>query len=82
MSNPVPRVAHPEWLHKKLLEKSDIYKQRTVSGMFQKFRANAQKEGREVKDIEETAMRPEHEAAKPKIVSVTRGKRKKPGEGS
>uniref|UniRef100_A0A1A8EVY7 DNA polymerase epsilon catalytic subunit n=1 Tax=Nothobranchius korthausae TaxID=1143690 RepID=A0A1A8EVY7_9TELE len=26
VKNPVPRVRHPDWLHKKLLEKNDIYK--------------------------------------------------------
>lgn len=83
VSNPVPRVAHPEWLHKKLLEKSDIYKQRTVSGMFQNFRNNAKKAGMEVKDIEEMATKGSdggEAAAKPKVASVTRGKRKNPGE--
>lgn len=34
VSNPVPRIAHPDWLHKKMLEKSDIYKQKRISEMF------------------------------------------------
>ncbi len=34
VSNPVPRVAHPPWLHKRLLEKNDIYKQQKISDMF------------------------------------------------
>lgn len=34
VKNPVPRVRHPDWLHKKLLEKSDIYKQKKISELF------------------------------------------------
>uniref|UniRef100_A0A182JCC0 DNA polymerase epsilon catalytic subunit n=1 Tax=Anopheles atroparvus TaxID=41427 RepID=A0A182JCC0_ANOAO len=34
LNNPVPRVQHPEWLHKKMLEKNDVLKQRRISEMF------------------------------------------------
>lgn len=34
ISNPVPRVQHPDWLHKKMLEKNDVYKQKKISDMF------------------------------------------------
>uniref|UniRef100_T1J6P1 DNA polymerase epsilon catalytic subunit n=1 Tax=Strigamia maritima TaxID=126957 RepID=T1J6P1_STRMM len=34
VSNPVPRIAHPEWLHKKLLEKNDTLKQKRINEMF------------------------------------------------
>ncbi|KAJ9597154.1 hypothetical protein L9F63_026955, partial [Diploptera punctata] len=34
LSNPVPRVRHPDWLHKKMLEKNDTLKQRKISDMF------------------------------------------------
>ncbi|XP_071480194.1 DNA polymerase epsilon catalytic subunit A-like [Diadema antillarum] len=34
VSNPVPRVAHPDWLHKKLCEKNDVFKQQKISEMF------------------------------------------------
>ncbi|KAH8310400.1 hypothetical protein KR044_001123, partial [Drosophila immigrans] len=34
LSNPVPRVQHPEWLHKKMLEKNDVLKQRRINEMF------------------------------------------------
>lgn len=30
----MPRVRHPDWLHKKLLEKNDIYKQKKISELF------------------------------------------------
>jgi DNA polymerase epsilon subunit 1 len=34
VSNPVPRVRHPDWLHKKMLEKNDTLKQRRITEMF------------------------------------------------
>ena len=34
VKNPVPRVRHPDWLHKKLLEKNDIFKQKKISELF------------------------------------------------
>ncbi|XP_027422941.1 DNA polymerase epsilon catalytic subunit A isoform X2 [Bos indicus x Bos taurus] len=34
VKNPVPRVKHPDWLHKKLLEKNDVYKQKKISELF------------------------------------------------
>lgn len=34
VSNPVPRVRHPDWLHKKMLEKNDTLKQRRITELF------------------------------------------------
>jgi hypothetical protein len=34
--NPVPRVAHPEWLWKKIREKYDKYQQKSIKDMFQR----------------------------------------------
>ena len=34
VANPVPRIAHPDWLHKKMLEKNDVYKQRKITDIF------------------------------------------------
>ncbi|NXP78258.1 DPOE1 polymerase, partial [Ramphastos sulfuratus] len=34
VKNPVPRVPHPPWLHKKLLEKNDVCKQQKISELF------------------------------------------------
>lgn len=34
LANPVPRVRHPDWLHKKILEKNDTLKQRRINEMF------------------------------------------------
>lgn len=47
LNNPVPRVQHPEWLHKKMLEKNDTLKQRRISEMF------TVKEKPAIKDIED-----------------------------
>lgn len=32
--NPVPRVVHPDWLHKRIREKDDKYRQRSLRDMF------------------------------------------------
>ncbi|CAK9301987.1 unnamed protein product [Gordionus sp. m RMFG-2023] len=34
IKNPVPRVPHPEWLHKKLVSFNDVFKQKKISDMF------------------------------------------------
>ncbi|KAK2153411.1 hypothetical protein LSH36_298g04118 [Paralvinella palmiformis] len=34
VANPVPRIPHPDWLHKKMLEKNDVYKQKRINEMF------------------------------------------------
>ncbi|EDW38877.1 GL13784 [Drosophila persimilis] len=34
LANPVPRVQHPDWLHKKMLEKNDVLKQRRINEIF------------------------------------------------
>ncbi|XP_018496572.1 DNA polymerase epsilon catalytic subunit A [Galendromus occidentalis] len=34
LRNPVPRVPHPSWLHKKLLEKDDVLKQKRINELF------------------------------------------------
>lgn len=34
MSNPVPRVVHPDWLHKKVREKEDKFRQRKLNDIF------------------------------------------------
>lgn len=32
--NPVPRLRHPDWLHKKIMEKNDVLKQRRINEIF------------------------------------------------
>jgi len=81
-TNPVPRVAHPDWLHKKIVEKNDTLKQRKMTEMFTKVKEVPEvaggKEAREGEvdmfDIEEAAgvRRP----LAPRNVTVTTSKRK------
>ena len=34
VSNPVPRIPHPDWLRKKMLERNDVFKQKKISEIF------------------------------------------------
>ncbi|GAB6019923.1 hypothetical protein CHUAL_001454 [Chamberlinius hualienensis] len=34
VANPVPRIAHPGWLHKKLLDKTDVLRQKRINEIF------------------------------------------------
>ncbi|KAK6638721.1 hypothetical protein RUM43_006988 [Polyplax serrata] len=56
VDNPVPRVRHPDWLHKKILEKTDTLKQRKVNEFFVSVPKSEQNTN--VCDIEETAQPP------------------------
>lgn len=38
MANPVPRVAHPEWIGRRVAEKEDERKQQKVDDMFRNYR--------------------------------------------
>ena len=54
LSNPVPRVAHPDWLQKRLIEKLDYNKQKRISEIFMPSLGNStdSKSNKGVKDIE------------------------------
>ncbi|KAG7176387.1 DNA polymerase epsilon catalytic subunit A-like [Homarus americanus] len=51
VANPVPRVAHPDWLHKRVLERNDTFKQRRITDMFSA--APKPKPQRRVQTVEE-----------------------------
>ncbi|XP_014243351.1 DNA polymerase epsilon catalytic subunit A [Cimex lectularius] len=58
LSNPVPRVRHPEWLHKKMLGKTDTLKQRKINELFVKLppkqdNTETEIENTEIVDIED-----------------------------
>lgn len=53
MANPVPRVRHPDWLHKKILEKNDTYKQRLISDMFSVRAKSSTENSEKTNDIED-----------------------------
>ncbi|CAL1292777.1 unnamed protein product [Larinioides sclopetarius] len=50
--NPVPRVAHPDWLHKRLLEKNDSLKQKKINEIFSRKEKNTE-EPENIVDIED-----------------------------
>lgn len=62
--NPVPRIRHPDWLHKKMLEKTDNFKQRRITDMFA---------ASNLKDIEDTV--PKNNIIAP-VATVSKRKRK------
>lgn len=75
VSNPVPRVRHPDWLHKKMMEKNDVFKQRRINDMF-KLKP---KETSEVRDIEDSISDPSSSA---RVAVVTNRKRTRTDENS
>jgi DNA polymerase epsilon subunit 1 len=62
VSNPVLRVQHPDCLHKKMLEKNDVFKQRRINEMFKK-------EAKPVRDIEDSVDGPS--TSSPALPTVT-----------
>ncbi|XP_011188337.1 DNA polymerase epsilon catalytic subunit 1 [Zeugodacus cucurbitae] len=82
LSNPVPRVQHPDWLHKKILEKNDVLKQRRINEMFMP-KAKTAREIRatsEVADMEDLVARNTAEGALDGRPVVTKRKRVNSGE--
>merc|ERR1719414_115525 len=60
--NPVPRIQHPDWLHKKIMEKTDVLKQRKMTEMFTKGAKKAVEKENDsndanIGDIEDTGAR-------------------------
>ncbi|XP_042499556.1 DNA polymerase epsilon catalytic subunit A-like isoform X2 [Macadamia integrifolia] len=45
VANPVPRVIHPDWLHKKVREKNDKFRQRKLDDMFSLLNKDNTKQG-------------------------------------
>lgn len=41
VANPVPRVKHPDWLQKRLLEKNDVFQQKQITDMFPRLQKPA-----------------------------------------
>ncbi|XP_037918811.1 DNA polymerase epsilon catalytic subunit 1 [Hermetia illucens] len=73
LSNPVPRVQHPDWLHKRMLEKNDVLKQRRINEMFISKPKPVQ-EPREIRDIEDVTG-PSNTATSNGLPVVTKRKR-------
>uniref|UniRef100_A0A8B9JNV3 DNA polymerase epsilon catalytic subunit n=1 Tax=Astyanax mexicanus TaxID=7994 RepID=A0A8B9JNV3_ASTMX len=82
VKNPVPRVRHPDWLHKKLLEKNDIYKQKKISELFtsEGKRQVTQQKLDEAPDMEDFGV--PQRPLQPAILISTKRKRASQGEDS
>ncbi|XP_046401826.1 DNA polymerase epsilon catalytic subunit 1 [Ischnura elegans] len=50
LPNPVPRIRHPDWLHKKMVEKNDTLKQRRINELFTKAPAKPVDRSEEIMD--------------------------------
>uniref|UniRef100_A0A3B5MER7 DNA polymerase epsilon catalytic subunit n=1 Tax=Xiphophorus couchianus TaxID=32473 RepID=A0A3B5MER7_9TELE len=79
VKNPVPRVRHPDWLHKKLLEKNDIYKQKKISELFTSEGKRQVASARSA-DMEDFGAAPR--PLQPAILISTKRKRASQGEDS
>jgi len=55
--NPVPRVSHPDWLHKRLVEKNSLYKQKRITDVFNSVdkQTNHEQQLSVMNDIEDIA---------------------------
>ncbi|EDO19087.1 hypothetical protein Kpol_2000p54 [Vanderwaltozyma polyspora DSM 70294] len=68
VSNPVPRVEHPEWLQKKIAKKNDKSKQSSLNKFFTK--TSELPSNRKVNDIEDM-FNSEADGIKPKVAKVS-----------
>lgn len=68
VSNPVPRVQHPDWLHKKMLEKNDVFKQRRINEMFK----STAKPVAAIRDIEDSIGSPSTSSPRVPVVTSNR----------
>lgn len=75
MPNPVPRVRHPDWLHKKILEKTDNFKQRRLTDMFSKINKNKNDNVIVNSVIPEIQNDVSENKSKPSVPTITKRKR-------
>ena len=73
IANPVPRVLHPDWLHKKLAERNSTFKQRKIDELFssaprQLIQLTSESES-QVVDIEDVGSQPK--VLKPNVITKT-----------
>ncbi|CAK8688654.1 unnamed protein product [Clavelina lepadiformis] len=82
VSNPVPRVRHPDWLHKRLVEKNDVFKQKRITDMFQVAPQKRRQKSSEAEDEADTPVDDiesigENRLRMPNYVAITTAKRRK-----
>lgn len=77
LSNPVPRVLHPDWLHKRMVEKNDVLKQRRINEIFSvKAKPIAtERTQADIVDIEDAAGRPSSSGLNGQPVVTSKRKR-------
>lgn len=76
--NPVPRVRHPDWLHKKILEKNDNFKQRRITDMFSAASKNVTTDSidNSVNDIEDIVNNKPSSSHRVSVATVNKRKRR------
>lgn len=75
LANPVPRVKHPDWLYKKVMEKADLFKQRKITDMFSVKQQQPEEEehGIDIEDIVTTSVcTPTTSVSTPTVVTYKR----------
>ncbi|CAL1540665.1 unnamed protein product, partial [Lymnaea stagnalis] len=83
VSNPVPRIPHPDWLRKKLLERNDVFKQKKINDIFAPKPKQVKdieeeedsSEQQAVGDIEDIAIHPKSVAAQGRLAVANKRKR-------
>ncbi|KAF5305758.1 hypothetical protein FQR65_LT07654 [Abscondita terminalis] len=83
VTNPVPRVRHPDWLHKRILEKNDVFKQRRINDMFAacpKTNKVATSTNKPTPDIEDCGITKKSPITKKPVANVNKRKRKTDNE--
>ncbi|XP_030759546.1 DNA polymerase epsilon catalytic subunit A [Sitophilus oryzae] len=79
--NPVPRVRHPDWLHKKILEKNDTCKQRRITDMFSRCSkeefSRSNEASSSIGDMEDIGSKQTSPAFKTPTVATVNKKRKR-----
>lgn len=85
LSNPVPRVQYPAWLHKKVMEKGASHRQKKITDIFtRKIKETSNNVGEESspnepRDIEDLAG-PSRGFKKPSVVSVVNKRKRRQSE--
>ncbi|KAF5297091.1 hypothetical protein FQA39_LY02671 [Lamprigera yunnana] len=83
VANPVPRIRHPDWLHKRILEKNDNFKQRRINDMFSacsKPSISNVIPKKVVLDVEDCVVTKKSPSTKKPIANVNKRKRKAENE--
>ncbi|KAF9240065.1 hypothetical protein BU15DRAFT_87792 [Melanogaster broomeanus] len=78
VSNPVPRIRHPDWLHRRVAVAVDKFKQNKVTDFFSKAPLQTQEDGEE--DLEDFGMQKKPAQGRIAVVSRKAARRQSPDE--